>query len=177
MFKSPVDVVAMIAFNYSIDDEGEKENQATRQVQDVAKILRCKRKSLTLQHKEALNVAGFDADNQYEIGHEMSWKNQVFKSTSSKITKSIDYFVELVDHSVVSIDSFIQLNGVPHVFVKNYDILKTYNHLKSIKVSQNDYRLISYESIHRKLIYLKYTYSRVSQIEIVTNEPNRYEGN
>lgn len=61
--------------------------------------------------------------------------------------------------------------------IKKYNVLKTYNHLLQIQLNHEEtHRLYGYDSIRQKLIYLKYTFSNVSFIEIVTIEPNFYEG-
>lgn len=99
---------------------------------------------------------------------------QVFKSTASVRTKSIDYFVQIADGSIGSIEMFIQLEK-PYVIVKKYEIIKEFHHHKQIKETEM-YGLYSCEEIREKLIYLKYSYSNVSSIELVTLEPNKFEG-
>lgn len=174
-FNCTVDVVEQIAFNYSIRAASEKSSRSDDE--PVPKILRLKKKQLTSHQTEMLKSAGVLLSDSYEIGYEMSFRNEVFKSTVSVITKSIDCFVEIENGTIGSIEMFLQLEE-PCVVVKNNEVVKTNNHLKQIQPSRNNvHQIFPCNSISQKLIYLKFKYSNVSFIEIVTTEPNHFEGN
>lgn len=177
-FNCTVDVVEQIAFNYSIRAASELVTE-NNNIEQLPKILRLKEKTLTSEQYKMLEVAGLEiqTNQNYKIGHEMFYKKQVFKSNLSVTTKSIDHFIELADESIGSIEFFIQI-GIPYILVKKYDVIKSHSHLIQIQPNCNNvHQLLPYDSIHQKLIYLKFTFSKVSFIEIVTKEPNRFEGN
>lgn len=110
-FNCTVDVVEQIAFNFSI--KATLENTIENNHEDAPKILRLKRKELSLEQKRMLEVtdAGIKAEINYEIGNEMIWKKRVYKSMVSVITKSIDYFIQLTDGTIGAIEYFIQMEN------------------------------------------------------------------
>lgn len=176
-FNCTVDVVEQIAFNYSIKAASDKTNVNHRE--QVPQILRLKRKQLTCEQKAILNAAdsGKETDICYGIGYEMSWKNVKYKSTASPKTKSIDYFIQLFDGTIASIEYFINLEK-PYAVVRRYDVVKSHGHLIQVKPShERTHQLFTCDSIQQKLIYLKFDFSNVSFIEIVTSEPNPFECN
>lgn len=176
-FKCNVDVVEQIARNYSM--KAAAQDISISHHEKEPNILRLKPRYLSTEYEQVIldsNIS-FQPGHRYQIGYEMRWKNQVFKSTSSTITKSIDYFVQTMDGKIGAIEIFLQLSK-PYVLIRIYDVIKTYNHLKQVRPSQTEkYRVYACDEIRRKVMYLKFTYSKVSCIEIITVEPNPFEGN
>lgn len=115
------------------------------------------------------------SDVHYKIGKEMRWKNNIYKSMASVVTKSIDYFVQLTDDSVGCIEFFIE-EEISYAVVKKYQKVKSYGHLMQVKAT-NTYQLYPCTEFRHKLIYLKFVYSYVSFMEFITTEPNLIECN
>lgn len=172
-FNSTVDVVEQVAFNYCI--RAAKAEKTLNNVQ-TPEILRMKVKTIEQENILSLINIGTQTIEKYKIGYEMSWKKQVLKSIKSTITKSIDYFVQLTDGTIGSIQLFIQFDK-PYVLIREYKVVKTKHHLLQIEPSKPEkYAIHSHDAVRVKLIYLRFDYSRVSFIEAVTLEPNHFEG-
>lgn len=172
-FNCSGDVVEQIAKNYSIKAASNKtsSNEAFSSLNSDPIIIRIKYKDI--RHESwKLNLGLIN--EKYNIGYEMRWKKQIFKSMASAKTKSIDYFVQIADGSIGAIEIFIQLEK-PYVVIKKYEVIKEFHHHKQIKETKQ-YELHPYNEIREKLIYLKFSYSNVSFIELVTLEPNHFEG-
>lgn len=175
-FNCTVDVMEQIAFNYSI--KAESAGNISDDYEETPKILRLKKQALTLKQAEMLNATSAESikgTDQHQIGYEMRWGKTVFKSTASVITKSIDYFVQLTDGTIGCIEYFI-MQQKAHVIVREYEKIKFFGHLIQVK-STDKYKIHACDTIVQKLIYLKFNFSNVSCIEIVTNEPNLIECN
>lgn len=176
-FNSTVDVVEQIAFNFCIKAAIK---QKPLDAMKIPEILRIKSKSIEQESILSLiSVAmcsSIQTGQKYKIGYEMSWKKQVFKSINSTATKSIDHFVQLTDGTIGAIQFFIQFEK-PYVLMEEYRIVKVKNHLLQIEPNKPEkYTIRAYDAIRSKLIYLKFDYSGVSFIEVVTIEPNPFEG-
>lgn len=173
-FKGTVDVVEQIAFNYAIRS-GKEFNLDTGAISP--EILRLKSKELNVNQLKSLEIAGMRIGNnqQQNIGYEMQWRRQVYKSISSITTKSVDHFVQMIDGIIGSVEFYIQFEK-PYLILKCYEVIKNHKHLNQIRKPINEaYRMYACDSIKHKLIYLKFAYSGVSYIEIATLEPNHYE--
>lgn len=172
-FNCTTDVVEQIAWNLSI--RAAKPTEANPPPLPP-KILRIKHQILTLDQQKLLSHCGFPVTGRKNnIGYEIAFKKQVFKSSLSLVTKSIDNFVQLADNSMGSIEFFIQLSKP---YAKIYEVIKTCGHLKQVQSSgTNMHKLFDCDEIIEKLIYLKFTFSNVSFIEIITSEPNPFECN
>lgn len=175
-FNCNVDVVEQIAFNYCI--KAASNNKSAENREESPKILRLKRRMLSSEQKNMLNVAGVDITGVFhKIGYEMFWRNHIYKSTAGVVTKSIDYFIKVTDGTTGCIEYFIELTK-PCTVVKKYDVVKNYSHLIQVQPShEKTHELYACDLIQQKLIYLKFTFSNVAFIEIITTEPNSFEGN
>lgn len=175
-FNCNVDVVEQIAFNYSI--KAGLCDTTSANYKNTPTILRLKTKNLSLEQEALLETINLKQTGaKYKIGYEMRWKKIVYKSIASTITKSVDNFIQLADGSIGSIEFFIQLDRA-YAFVRKYIVIKSYNHLHQIQPSLTErHQIIACDSIRQKLIYLKFIYSNVSFIEIITTEPNHFECN
>lgn len=142
-FNCTVDVVEQIAFNYSIKAAS---NETVSRGNQSPIILRLKERDI---ENETWFVDVGLPKQKYDIGYEMNWKKQVFKSTASSITKSIDYFVQVVDGSIGTIEMFIQMDK-PYAIIRQYDVTRQIHHLKQVQPTQK-YRLFSYDEICEKL--------------------------
>lgn len=176
-FNSTVDVVEQVAINYSMRAASEGPNNEDR-VKDP-QILRIKEQIVNPIHEYALATARINVEpnKMLKIGYEMRWKKEVYKSSLSVTTKSVDNFIQMDNGTIGMIEFFFEADK-PYVMIKKYERMKIYNHLVQVQPHKTDiFGVYRCDSIHRKLIYLKYTYSNVAFIEIITIEPNPFEGN
>lgn len=123
-FNCTVDVVEQIDFNYSI--KAATNEAASCGIQSPI-ILRLKERVI---ENETWFVDVGLPKQKYDIGYEMNWKKQVFKSTASSITKSIDYFVQFLDGSIGTI--FIQMDK-PYAIIRQYDVIRQIHHLRQVQ--------------------------------------------
>lgn len=72
--------------------------------------------------------------NLYNIAYEIRFKNDIFKSTSSPTTKSIDHFVRMKDQSIGSIKCFVRNNHNFYVLIRKYEISYKKYHFNEIKL-------------------------------------------
>lgn len=108
--------------------------------------------------------------HQYNVAHEICIKNEVFKSISSRNTKSCDHFIKIKDGTIGMAELFIANRENVYVLLKTYEILHKKYHLYEVKLKQPIKRHIyNCNEICEKLIYLQY-----GNIEVVTSEPNMY---
>lgn len=92
----------------------------------------------------------------------------VYTSKYYKQTKSSDYFVELKNGRIGIVEFFFGEKLMPNLFLEVFE--KThYNYHWTEVTSSKSYEIHPYESIKRKLLFLK-----VGSIEYVSNEPNMY---
>lgn len=175
-FNCNVDVVEQIALNYCI--KADTERAESTEIELTPTIIRpSSTKEIKTEYENAVIAAGFDLKDIQFWGYEMQWKRKNFKTTSSLVTKSIDYFLEMKDGSIGKAELFLRFEKT-YVLIRIYDVVKVYNHLKLVKPSQTEiHRIFSCDEIRRKLLYLTFTYSNVSFVDIVTAEPNPFEGN
>lgn len=180
-FCSTVDVVEQIASNYCIKKSNENSYSKVDQAADEKsmKILREKCINLSTEFESVLVASGLrkQPSEFYQIGYEMKWKNQVLKSVASRVTKSIDFFVELHNGFVGAIEFFVNYGNNEYVVIRKYEKLnESHNHLKQIQRT-DECTVSSCKEIRHKLIYLEYMYSSISRAEFICIEPNPYEGN
>lgn len=172
LFCGTVDVVEQIAFNYCMKRSAETENS---RILSNIRILRPKSKSIP---KEVENIlCDFKKpDGKYIVGFELFWKKkEIIKSISSFTGRSIDHFIEIYDGTIGVVQMFIDITGTPHVVIQEYLIISSSHHIKQVEKT-NNLRLYNCNEIRRKLIYLKFNYANISFKEIITSEPNSYEG-
>jgi len=175
MKKTCVDVVETIAFNYCLDKPSKNELRMNQK--SVIQILRCKEQNLPNPIQGILIDAGVmpNENGNYAVGYEFKQRGIIYKSEFSKQTQSVDSFIQLSDNSIGEIQYFIN-SDKNYCVVKTYDVVKKHFHLVQIAPTKN-IRVYACEKIQAKRMYSKYTYSRVACVEIVTKEPNYYEGN
>lgn len=182
LFCSNVDVVQQIAYNYCIQRTIEFNDKKEKSISlKLTQVLRPKKRVIANELCQILHASGLrlsPMDEMYAVSYEMSWKSELLKSVSSSSTRSADYFIELQDGTLGAIECFIHYNGIDYVLLRQYELVKSNFHLKQVQQNRIDkYLVAKCEVIKRKLIYLKYDYSRVGYIEIVCIEPNFVEGN
>lgn len=100
------------------------------------KILREKLTVLSVEFENLLikSLLRKQPSEFYQIGYEMKWKNQVLKSLASHINKSIDYFVELRNGIVGTIEFFVNYEKTEYLVIRRYEILNesSQNHLNYV---------------------------------------------
>lgn len=175
-FNSTVDVVEQVAFNYCI--KAAVQEKLVGEVQ-TPEILRLKLKPIEEKNISSLINASYpnmSIAGKYQIGYEMRWRSEVLKSVKSSISKSVDRFIQLKDGTVGEVQLFIQFDK-PYVVIKVYKVVKTNHHLFQIAPGQPEkYVICAHDAVRHKLIYLRFNYSNVAFIEVVTLEPNTFEG-
>lgn len=180
-FCSTVDVVEQIASNYCIKSSVENSMPADSPATSIPQILRPKQRAVPPNLLIMLRAAGCYstlASEKYIIGFEMKWKSQILKSISSIATKSVDFFIELYDGSIGIIEFFVICDEINYVVVRKYEVTAYIHHWHHVKRHHlNEYVVVKPNQIREKLIYLRFDYSKVAYIEVVTKEPNPYEGN
>lgn len=181
-FHCTTDVVEQIAYNYCLKKSFQLKIEPPNE--DISmQILRLKLKELPKNFESILTTSEFHKlpNQKYHIGYELKFKRQVFKSCASIITKSVDYFVEMCDGTMGMIEFFFMVEGINYLILKQYEVIIIDGHFKKVKPTKNEqggeeHKVFKCTDILRKLIYLKFTYSMISTAEIVTMEPNHYEG-
>lgn len=179
LFTSRCDVVEQIAFNYCLEKSKENcSSTESTQSKPNRNIFRARARDISTEYEHIFANSGLQLvnDQKYIIGYEMCMNNEVYKSVSSTITKSIDYFIETLNGGLGVIEMFIQFNQCEYALIRKYEVLKQHDHLKIVQQTE-DYIVIKCIEIRKKLIYLKFCYSRVSNIELVSMEPNCFESN
>lgn len=116
-----------------------------------------------------------DKDGNIAIGKELKKNGTIFKSACSKQIKSVDSFIQLIDKSIGEIQCFVKSDNI-YCVVEIYNLIKSYHHLNQIEPTRV-YKIFPCSDIEEKLLYLKYIYSRIATVHIVTREPNIYERN
>lgn len=125
---------------------------------DIAKILLSSGLSLTY------------SSHFYNIAYEIRRNKKIFKSTSSCITKSIDYFIKMKDESLGAIVLFVRNGQQIYLLLKKYEISHKKYHLNEIQLKKPiQHQLYNCDEICEKLIYLRF-----GNIEVTTSEPNKY---
>lgn len=177
MRKSSVDVVENIAFNYCLANASEF--KSTKKNNSASQILRPNKQKLSIEIRNILIDSHVKTNKygEFVVGYEFKKDGIIFKSAHSKATKSVDSFIRLNDNSIGEIECFIKSDHDHTVcVVKIYDLVKKHFHLNHVKPTKK-YRVCECDDIAEQLIHLKYQYSRVAYVEIVTSEPNLFEGN
>lgn len=175
-FCSKCDIVEQIAFNYCIKSTENFLCEHPHNEKRTMQILRGKPKCISIEFEHVLTASGLSSPNHiYHIGYEMSFKSEVLKSVSSALTKSVDFFTQLNNGIIGAIELFIKAE-TDYLLLQKYDIIEEFDHLKQVQPS-GEYQISKCDEIKQKMIYLKFNYSRVSFIEIVTLEPNFFETN
>lgn len=176
-FKTKVDVVKNIAFNYCLADPNTAGTEA--EVMRKTDILDAKDRTISKDIRDALIDSEFKSD-KYLIGTRMKRNRTVYTSTLCNQRKSIDSFVRLKSGLIGEIVCFIKSIGdsfiESHALINVYNTNKFHYHLTQIAPA-NKYLICRCADIGEQLIYLKYDYSRVAVVELVATEPNYFEGN
>lgn len=177
LFCGTVDVVEQIAFNYCI-----KRSQKREHHKENIRILRPKQTIVPADIEHILFRFDqlYSKNKEYKIGYELMWKNnEVIKSISSPRNKSIDYFIELRDGALGTVKCFIEIHATLYVVIEEYHIISLEDgdehHLKQV-VQKSELKLFRVDDIRRKLIYLQYNYANIYSVNIISVEPNPFEG-
>lgn len=105
----------------------------------------------------------------YTIANQIRIKNEIYKSVSSPITKSIDHFVKMNDGAVGAIELFVIDERSCFLLLQKYEIVHQKYHFREVKRTEQR-TLYPWWEIKETMIYLKF-----GTIEVLTKEPNRYE--
>lgn len=179
-FCGNVDVVEQIAFNYCMRNSSEQYLTGEGIRDKDSRILRPKLRVCATPISNILNNFGIccsSSSGEYSIGYEMKFKTQVLKSVNSCSTKSVDFFVEMKDGTFGIIEFFVIDKGIDYLLLRKYEEICSHHHLKQVRRAVSmDYAVAKCDQIKEKLIFLKFEYSKVAYIEIMTKEPNFYEG-
>lgn len=98
-----------------------------------------------------------DNTHYYNIAYEIRIKNEVFRSLSSKISKSIDCFVRMKDETIGAIEIFVRNGRKTCVLLKKYEVSNKKYHFNEVKLKTPiEHQLYFCDDIYEKLIYLKY---------------------
>lgn len=177
LFCGTVDVVEQIAFNYCMKRSEIKEHH-----KENIRILRPKQAIVPkdIEHILLRFDQLYSKNREYKIGYELMWKNnEVIKSISSPRNKSIDYFIELRDDTVGTVNCFIEINTILYVVIEENQIMPQKNgndhHLKQV-LQKNELKIFKVDDIRRKLIYLQFKYANICSVNIISVEPNPFEG-
>lgn len=109
-------------------------------------------------------------NDKFEFGHACKIKKEIYKSTKSPVTKSIDHFIQMKNsEDIGSATLYVNNNGKIYVLVKLYEIIEKHQHLIRIKATEQ-YKVFAASQIESKLIYMKF-----GSFEIVAKEPNVFE--
>lgn len=92
-----------------------------------------------------------------------------YKSLFSKETKSIDFFFLMKDNTIGVAVYYVKKQSDIFILLQRYKEVNRYFHLIEV-CSTDNYAVFPLSDIKTKLLYLRF-----GTIEIVTNEPNKYE--
>lgn len=94
---------------------------------------------------------------------------ELFKSTSSKPTKSIDHFFRMIDGSVGAVIFYVVKGTKIFLLLNVYLEVKKKFHLIEVEASTR-FTVLPFESIKEKILFLTFgTYN------VITTEPNKHE--
>lgn len=174
MRKATVDVVETIAFNYCLEKP-----MITVEKKTGIEILCAKPRRIASELHSVLVTQFSTAQTEdFIIGTEMRKNKTVYRSAMSAATKSIDSFVQMKSGSIGEIKCFVKHSNTAYILLKIYEIVKYHDHLEQVRPkSTNKYEVCLCEDIQEQLIYLKFNYSGVAVVELVTKEPNFFECN
>lgn len=124
-------------------------------------------KSTINVEKEHFNVLQ-SVDGFLKIWKRAKIKGEIYSSTYARVTKSIDYFVEMNENCIGKIVYFFDCNLIPKLLLRIYE--KTYTRFHWTEVQEtNTYEIYFPHDIEKKLLYFK-----VGSIEYISMEPNSY---
>lgn len=70
----------------------------------------------------------------YKISNEIRIKHEVFKSSSSPATKSIDHFVKMRDEAGGAIELFVMNNENRYILLQKFEIIHEKYHFQEVKL-------------------------------------------
>lgn len=121
--------------------------------------------------KMFMNFGLLPTNGTYNISYAIRKNDDIFISTASPMTNSIDYFVRMKDETIGTIELFVKDGQNIYILLNKFEILHQKYHLNEVKLKKPIQRqLFDCNDINDKLIYLKF-----GSIEVVTSEPNKYE--
>lgn len=163
------DVLVQISQKYAISktfdiEEDEKlvqPNEKLFQEKKIPKIERCisilKSYDIDLTQQKYLTIY-----------RRLNLNGHTYTSEVAKETKSVDYFVELQDGSLGTVQFYIKINDVCFLFLNKYEIVYVHNHISEVKQTETSNFFLC-KNIKRKLLFLK-----CSGIEYIVTEPQKY---
>lgn len=108
-------------------------------------------------------------ENQFFAGDAVNYKTQHYKSRRSNETKSIDYFMEMLDGQIGCAYVFVEFENKLYVVLEQYEVIETVIHLKKVK-STGIYKVYPFDDITHRVMFLKFPHA-----EVVAKEPNYFE--
>lgn len=105
----------------------------------------------------------------FDVYFDISIRGTKFKSTKSKQTSSIDYFVRFLSDKIGAIKYYFSFEQEVYALCEMYTVINLENHLEEVEAS-NVKKVINVKDIKHKLIYLK-----IAKHEIISRIPNRFE--
>lgn len=107
--------------------------------------------------------------NQFFAGDAVNYKTQHYKSRKSNVTKSIDYFIEMINGEIGSAHIYVEYKNKIYVVLEKYEVIEIVYHLKKVKPS-GIYKVYSFDNIANKILFLNFAHA-----EVLTKEPNFFE--
>lgn len=170
----PTDVLNQIASKYVISlnaypTDIEQKGKKTQSEQDsFDKHLSQKSKiALDPKFKPIFAATGVD-DYSIQIWKRIKIKGTTYTSTSAVVTKSIDYFVQMLNGHIGKIQFFFGDERKPNVLLQEFEIIDQNFHWTEVE-EIDSYKIYNYDQIHEKLLYFK-----AGSIQYITKEPNSY---
>lgn len=169
--KSPNGVMQQIADKYVIRKSYER-----KKVHETRVLLLSKKTRVLLQKNQIKALERSDLfeqklpeDEKFAVSKILSFKNEIFTSLRYKKLSTIDYFVS-VNNFIGMIEFFFEVNSKAFALINIYEVFKQNYHLQYVKTTRK-FKVCDVNEIKEKLLYMK-----IGRVEIVTKEPNRYEG-
>lgn len=120
--------------------------------------------------KNLLQENGFDHTHRSLLfGTTLHYRNQIFKSSYSRITQRTNNYVKIITGEIGSAEIYFQYEGNIYVILEKFKVIRSKYHLNEV-ISESVLEIFKCEHILQKLLYLKY-----DTFEIMTSEPNHFE--
>lgn len=158
---NPTDAIDNITFDYCL------KRSKPEAVFNENSVKMKKKVSLTSNEKEVLN--SFLLEGHLEVCDAIEASQHIYKSKKSRSSKSIDYFIQMLDQSIGCAQFFVKNGENYFVVIELYRIVEKHNHLLRIKATK-EYEIFNYKQIYCKLMYMQF-----GVFEIVSQQPNFFE--
>lgn len=132
--------------------------------------VRCEDKTIKPTHEEEklLNEHGIIHPN-YRIWQRALIKGQPYTSTSYRVNKTIDYFVQLKNNQMGTVKHYIKFEECVYAFVEIFEICDTSNHLLEV-TSTKSFKVVYASDIEKKMMFFD-----VGSKQIACSIPNKFE--